>query len=117
MKRYVKSSDSNNYTIDDLAKRIADALNDEIKEEDFDGWEDYVIRSRLSSSDIKDEIIDLANYFWYEDHKQHKAYYSVSDTGTVYIGNDEYSYRKFKNIIMKYVIHDADDQDIEDDME
>ena len=116
MKIYTSATDTNRPTVEDLAKRVADCFNEDI-EDGFDGWEDYVIRSRLSSSDIKEEIVDLLNYFWNEDHKQHKAYYSVSDTGTVYIGDDEYSYRKFKGIVMKYVIHDADDQDIEDDME
>lgn len=105
---YANTADTNRYTIEDLAKRVADLFNEDI-EDGFDGWEDYVIRNRLSSSDIKEEIIDLLDYFWSEDHKQHKANYAISDNGTVYIGDDEYSYQKFKNIVMKYVIHDDDD--------
>ena len=116
MKTYIKSSNDGIDIITDLAKRIAEAFNDDIEDGGFDGWEDYVIRTNLSSSDIKEEIISFAQYLWGEDHKQHKANYYVEDNGTVSAGLDtEYSYRKFKSLIMKYVIHDDTDDDLEDD--
>lgn len=108
MRIYTNTADTNRPTIEDLAKRVADCFNEDIKYDNYDGWEHYVMCQALSSSEIKEEIVNLLNYFWYEDHKQHKANYAVSDNGTVYIGDDEYSYRKFKSIVMKYVIHDDD---------
>lgn len=108
MKTYIEASGSVNPIIDNLAKRIAESFNEDIRNDDFDGWEDYVIRNMLSSADIKEEIVGLASYYWDEDHKQHNAHYYVEDNGTVGSYGDEYSYRQFKNLVMKYVIHDGD---------
>lgn len=112
MKQYIKSSESNSI-IEFLAKRIADMFNEDIKVGDFDGWEHYVMSMGMTSSDIKEEILSVLNYIWDKDREHHKGNYSVADNGTIYAGDDEYSYRKFKNIVMKYVIHDTD-EDVED---
>lgn len=115
MKIYTNTANTNRPIIEDLAKFVADTFNEDIKDGDFAGWEDYVSHSYMSSSDIKEAIIDLVVYFirfiWQEDPNSHKSSYSITENGTVYVGNDEYSYNKFKNIIMKYVIHNGDDQD------
>lgn len=89
-------------TVYDLAKYVADYFNEAIEDWEFDGFQDMVECYDWSSADIKEEIyynlLEIRNKKIYDNSN-----WNFFDDCSVEVDGVDYSYRKFKRIVMQFI--------------
>lgn len=85
-------------TLDDLAKKVAECFNNEIIENNCSDFEDLKFMMQMTSSDIKEEIV------WNLYDFTKGTGFKVFDSGNIHTPDGEnVPYRKFRNMVFKYV--------------